>query len=446
MKKKLNKKNIINCILFLFFISLTFIIAKNHELWRDEAQSWLLSRDLSLKGLFNELSIEGHPFMWYLCLKIFISWGLSYKYLWLIPLIINMITIYLVIYKMPYPFWVKIPILLSYPFIYLGVFARSYVLLLFFMVLIMMLYKNRYKHYLLFSLLLFCLINTHIILIGFSISLIILEIIYLIKDKSNQKEKLFILSSGIIGIICLILELYGGASSTQFISISLDFFKYAIDLIDYITLLPYLSILLMWCILLLIYYLIKNKKYDLLLILILSYGAIIVISYGVGVRYYLCFQLLVILLFIIWNIKSNKFINLLTFGIFLSTLFLTSYFVKNDFHNLYSSSLNTALYIEDNIPKNTELYCLDTAYCSSIIPYLKKHDYSFIDAKTNKEFTYVNWNEYYVKRDLVAKKKMLYYIALTKNELEQWDNYDIIYESPKSITNESYIIIKFREE
>jgi hypothetical protein len=41
-----------------------------HELWRDEAQSWLIVRDAgSWRELFHLLSYEGHPAVWYLLLR-----------------------------------------------------------------------------------------------------------------------------------------------------------------------------------------------------------------------------------------------------------------------------------------------------------------------------------------------------------------------------------------
>src|SRR4051812_5236911 len=51
-----------------FFIVLLFGILR-HELWRDEAQAWLIGRDnSSLAGVFHQLASEGHPILWYACL------------------------------------------------------------------------------------------------------------------------------------------------------------------------------------------------------------------------------------------------------------------------------------------------------------------------------------------------------------------------------------------
>ena len=42
-----------------------------HEPWNDEAQSWLLARDVSLPQLlFHALRYESHPPLWYLILWI----------------------------------------------------------------------------------------------------------------------------------------------------------------------------------------------------------------------------------------------------------------------------------------------------------------------------------------------------------------------------------------
>ena len=37
----------------------------HHEIWRDEAQVWLVVRDLNLFGIIDHVRIEGHPLLWY---------------------------------------------------------------------------------------------------------------------------------------------------------------------------------------------------------------------------------------------------------------------------------------------------------------------------------------------------------------------------------------------
>ena len=55
---------------------LSFILC--HENWRDEAQAWLLARDLSIPELFEQMSYEGHPCLWHLLLMPLVRLGLPY--------------------------------------------------------------------------------------------------------------------------------------------------------------------------------------------------------------------------------------------------------------------------------------------------------------------------------------------------------------------------------
>src|ERR1700749_1246002 len=48
---------------------------RHHEKWADEAQSWLLARDLSLKTLWlRELRYEGSPGLWHTILWVAQHW------------------------------------------------------------------------------------------------------------------------------------------------------------------------------------------------------------------------------------------------------------------------------------------------------------------------------------------------------------------------------------
>jgi len=57
------------CVVSAYALFLAAGIAR-HELWRDEAQSWLIVRDAgSWRNLFHLLGYEGHPAVWYLLLR-----------------------------------------------------------------------------------------------------------------------------------------------------------------------------------------------------------------------------------------------------------------------------------------------------------------------------------------------------------------------------------------
>jgi len=117
------------CVL-IAYACLVFACVPFHEPWADEAQAWLLARDLSLPSLlFHYLRREGHPALWYLLL-----WGpahlhVSYAVLNWISALIALGGIWVLLRLAPFPFYLRA--LLPFTF-FLGyqyaVVARSYVL------------------------------------------------------------------------------------------------------------------------------------------------------------------------------------------------------------------------------------------------------------------------------------------------------------------------------
>lgn len=76
LNRKSGKKKLTNIFLLLesnkvefsiwaIYIITNFLFIANHEAWRDEAQAWVIAKNCNLFELFNVLSIEGHPCLWY---------------------------------------------------------------------------------------------------------------------------------------------------------------------------------------------------------------------------------------------------------------------------------------------------------------------------------------------------------------------------------------------
>src|SRR5437868_927000 len=117
-------------IVLLAYASLVCVCIPFHEPWVDEAQAWLLARDLSLPSLlFHFLRQEGHPPLWYLVL-----WGpahlhASYGLLnWLI-VPIALAGIWVLLRYAPFPFYLRALLPFTFFLAYqYAVVARSYVL------------------------------------------------------------------------------------------------------------------------------------------------------------------------------------------------------------------------------------------------------------------------------------------------------------------------------
>ena len=54
-------------LVLVLFLVLGFVGVLNHELWRDEAEIWIIARDSgTLSELLVNMGTEGHPALWYL--------------------------------------------------------------------------------------------------------------------------------------------------------------------------------------------------------------------------------------------------------------------------------------------------------------------------------------------------------------------------------------------
>ena len=69
MKNK--REVIVNILLTILYALFTLMIVLHHEIWADEAQVWLLCKNLSVFELFKHLVQEGHPSLFYLLMMPF---------------------------------------------------------------------------------------------------------------------------------------------------------------------------------------------------------------------------------------------------------------------------------------------------------------------------------------------------------------------------------------
>jgi hypothetical protein len=115
--------------LWLLVVAVTVF---HHEMWADEAQAWLLARDLNLRTLwFSELRYEGNPGLWH-----FLLWlaqrlfHVPYSGLGVIGLLCAAAGIALMLLRAPFPRPVRWLLAFSYYMVYqYAVIARPYVLL-----------------------------------------------------------------------------------------------------------------------------------------------------------------------------------------------------------------------------------------------------------------------------------------------------------------------------
>ncbi len=178
-------KNLIRSQWFIFFIFFTFSLSIRyfHEPWRDEAQAWIIGRDNDIFSILKLTAYNGTPSLWYAILSL-ISWiGLPYYFMGIVHSGLSAIVIMLILTRSPFPTYLKILIPFSYYFIYeYSVISRSYVLSLLIIFLIATLYKEKIQNAVVYSILLFFLMQTNVHSMIISIPLAFSFFLEMVKD------------------------------------------------------------------------------------------------------------------------------------------------------------------------------------------------------------------------------------------------------------------------
>ncbi len=114
------------------WIAIVGFTLQYHEKWADEAQAWLIARDLDLKTIwFHELRYEGSPGLWHTILWVAQHvFHARYDALGYIGMAGATAGVALLIFKAPFPRYIRWPLAFTYFMVYqYAVIARPYTLL-----------------------------------------------------------------------------------------------------------------------------------------------------------------------------------------------------------------------------------------------------------------------------------------------------------------------------
>lgn len=121
-----------DAMVLLVYSAVVLFTVRYHEKWADEAQAWLLARDLDLRTLwFHELRYEGSPGLWHTILwvaqRVFHA---SYDSMSYIGVAFAIAGAALLISTAPFPRYVRWPLAFTYVMVYqYAVIARPYTML-----------------------------------------------------------------------------------------------------------------------------------------------------------------------------------------------------------------------------------------------------------------------------------------------------------------------------
>lgn len=480
-----NRKTIYLLFVICYFILNIFLIA-NHESWRDEAQAWVIAKNLSIIDMFKILCTEGHPCLWFLFLMPFAKLGLSFEYISYVSLLIMCIAVYVFLESAPFSLLVKIGILFSSMFLYYNpVVSRVYSLIALLVVLLGKFYKQRSEKPILYGILIALLFQTHILVFGLAIGLTIDLLIKFFNDKKNKKLLMSLLII-LFSVICMIMEIMPRSSKASGIDTSMSGLLDKLSISNILSgmqyfaytgwgwmnkdtyFIPYICFGL--CVLFIIIFICLNKTWK------QNYQTIITAICGCGIFFgivWLVYKphtqmssiLIMILLFVMWILYENNeqvnirlsiivllaLVSFLTFSVCQSVL-------RQDIAGYYSTSKKTSEYIENNIKKDDVIVLENCVYDTTIYAYVSSYnkDIKFYDLRNRCDYIF-----YQAGSDIINDKLSLDYIVDTSlNDLKEKENIyylsnsliddnrlQLVYsnENIKTVSGENYFIYIIKE-
>lgn len=441
VKKKRNK--LFFLIILLVSAGISLVAVFTHEPFRDEAQAWLIAANSPLSNMINVIRHEGHPFLWFIILKPFAVLGFPYITMHFISWLINALSLYIISYKYKISNVLKLLVVLNPFFLYwFPVVSRNYVLCAFLIVLLGWLYPIRNEKSIAYAISCALLFSTHIIMVGFGISIIVVEIIDLCKmykdNKLLLKRKIIAIVIEIFGLLFFIFQIYntlqtnadvkryekspidylynllgGGFDlSTNFVGsddYTSYFYVYEKMPVDIQFIFGIFFIFTFFSLALAV---LKHLRTSLFFYLGIGCNvAVQTLVYFVNIqRTGLIFVNLLFLIIVLSaeppkikkqrkdnkkDVNINVKLIISTFLCITTVISLiispSTYFIK-DFNKNFVGCKDGVKIIQENVPKGSTIICLDDFYCSSVIPYLEG-DYLFFSPYTKKEYKYCEWTE-----------------------------------------------------
>jgi len=394
----------------LCYAALTASAIAFHEPWRDEAQAWLLARDLPLGDLLRHIHYEGSPALWHVLLYPFASTGLPMYWMHIIHACIATSIAGLVLFKAPFSPWLKVGGVFSYFLLWeYAVIARSYSLGVLLLFLIAWQYPNRHTAPLRYLALIALLFNTNVHSIFPAAAL---SLVYAFEVVSTSKDWRLYVPAGLvlmIGISVSIWQLIPSPDTTNqslahifswrapFIAFANAYFpgipRTAFITIGFALLISALHMVLLY----------KRSK-PIASMLILSYAGLIylfVFKHTGSVRHH--GLLLMLVLFAHWITYPNSSEILQTawsrIGEFslLGCLFISSFFAFqsyiNEYKHPFSDARAAARYIQESSYAEYTLIGNPSIKASSLSPYLDDRQIWYADIESFG--SYITWNRVY---------------------------------------------------
>lgn len=134
-------------LIFIVYVLFNGVLLWYHEPWRDEANVWLMARDLSPLQLLKEIKYQGHPCLWYFLVMPFAKAGLPFRTIGMISTIVMTVAAGIYLWKGPQWIGIKALVVFSPIFTYFyPTIARNYCLIALILILLAWNYSERNEH------------------------------------------------------------------------------------------------------------------------------------------------------------------------------------------------------------------------------------------------------------------------------------------------------------
>jgi len=435
MKKQIeNNNNSFSCLWNWLIFSVYFLVGvflvSGHVPWRDEAQSWLLARDLSWSKLIAQMPYEGTPPLWHFLVKILVEAGLPYFSQNIMNFLIITGAVFLLIFFSPLPKKIRFLLPFSYYFIFeYLVIARNYAMSTLFAFALAAVYYKRRTYPLLYSFLIISLAwsSVHAFVFAFLIATFFIWDIF--KDGASKLREKFALIFSVLGLVLvpvLLIPYSDQAGQGIFtcwwrIIVSSSEALLPVPEGHYLSFFVNLSVIF-WP--LFYWQLLYSKRMRLTWVaswLWLEY--IFLFKHLGGLRH---FALILVFFISVWWIdyvnipKENKerksyFLSINLFSIFLLlSVIIGALFIVESQYRDFSGSREVATYIQENELMNEELVSYPDYIGTTILPYFP--DKKIYQLGAGRRESFVTWDDSYYLGNLTPLselfQKLLQYYKL----------------------------------
>lgn len=427
MRKKYINNIFLLCV-FIGYLIFNGILLARHEPWRDEANVWLMARELSPLQLFAEIKYQGHPCLWYLLIMPFAKLGLPFRAIGFVSYVIMAVTAGLFLWKSPLYNPVKAIALFSPIFTYYyAEIARNYCLIALMLTLLAVVYPKRNEKCVLYGLLLGLLVQSDVIALmeaGMISCMWLCENIWQSYKKKTMKPLVNILKGiwiPLFSLMLLIGQFYQVSDSPVFqvsnmgkMEMLRESRNYAYWILERLSGRGQVFCLILFVLFLglLLISSIQLRNFWAMIVMVTAYlfqAVFSIVIYQLHIWHFisLCF----VLIWTLWVLYCQKaerqvegqIIKTALSGLQMLLLVLSvcmflqwnsedeASSMDNALHGLYSDGVNAAEYIKENISSDELIVTVNVPYASTVVAYLPEYEFYF--AGSRQEERYADWSE-----------------------------------------------------